>query len=130
VRVKLDENLGRRAVEAFGAAGHDVATVHEQKLTSATDQQVFDACVSEGRLLVSLDIDFANPLRFDSRQSAGVAVLRVHSEPTRNELDEVVQTLLEALEHADIVSHLWVVRGQRVREYTPTAIEGNAAPDG
>ncbi|MGH7687109.1 MAG: DUF5615 family PIN-like protein [Candidatus Dormibacteria bacterium] len=65
MRIKLDENLGRRAAEAFRAAGHDVATAHEQQLTSATDQEVFDVCVSEGRLLVSLDIDFANPLRFD-----------------------------------------------------------------
>lgn len=75
MRVKLDENLGRRAAEAFRAAGHDVATVHQQKLASATDQQVFDVCVSEGRLLVSLDIDFANPLRFDPL-NAGVRLRR------------------------------------------------------
>lgn len=129
MRVKLDENLGRRAAEAFRVAGHDVATVLEQRLTSATDQQIFDVCVSERRLLVSLDIDFANPLRFNPQKAAGVAVLRVHSEPTRHQLDEVVRTLLGALEHADVAGRLWVVRGQRVREYTADAIEESAGPE-
>lgn len=128
MRVKLDENLGRRAAEAFRAAAHDVATVYEQRLTGATDQQIFDICVSERRLLVSLDIDFANPLRFDPLKAAGIAVLRVHSEPTRDELDDAVRTLLRALEHADVTRRLWVVRGQRVREYTPGAEEGTSGP--
>lgn len=96
---------------------------------SATDQEVFDVCVSERRLLVSLDIDFANPMRFDPLKGAGVAVLRVHSEPTRDELDDAARTLLDALEQADVAGHLWVVRGQRVREYTSGAEEGNAGRD-
>ena len=119
MRIKLDENLGRHVAEAFRAAGHDVAMVYEQRLTSATDQKLFAVCVSERRILVSLDTDFANPLRFDPLKSAGIAVLRVLSEPTRSELDDAVRTLLDALEHANPAAHLWVVRGRRVREYKP-----------
>lgn len=88
MRIKLDENLGQRVAAAFRAAGHDVATVFEQRLTGATDQQLFGVCVRERRILVSLDTDFANPLRFDPLKSAGIIVLRVHSEPTRSELDD------------------------------------------
>ena len=94
--IKLDENLGQRVAAAFSAAGHDVAIVFEQRLTSTTDQQLFGVCVRERRLLVSLDTDFANPLRFDPLKSAGIVVLRVHGEPTRSELDDAVQTLLGA----------------------------------
>lgn len=130
MRIKLDENLGQRVAGAFRAAGHDVATVYEQRLTSATDQQLFAVCVSERRLLVSLDTDFANPMRFDPLQSAGIAVLRVRSEPTRSELDDAVQTLLGALVHADPAARLWVVRGRRVREYKPRDDEGADRRDG
>ena len=80
MRVKLDENLGNRGAQAFRAAGHDVATAYEQGLTGATDDELYDVCVRESRLLVSLDLDFANPLRFDPAKSAGIAVLRVNGE--------------------------------------------------
>jgi hypothetical protein len=34
MKLKLDENLGERCRELFAAAGHDVATVLEQKLNA------------------------------------------------------------------------------------------------
>jgi hypothetical protein len=50
VRIKLDENLGRSIAELFRIASHDVATVHEQDLTSAPDSWIFNACLKESRL--------------------------------------------------------------------------------
>ena len=41
-----------------------------------TDEDLFRACAAEGRALVSFDLDFANPLRFDPADNAGVIVLR------------------------------------------------------
>ncbi|MBN2578320.1 MAG: DUF5615 family PIN-like protein [Pirellulales bacterium] len=40
LRIKLDENLGNRGAAMFRAAGHDVATIYEERLTSASDQKV------------------------------------------------------------------------------------------
>lgn len=64
MRVKLDENLGVRGADLFRSAGHSVATVAEERLCAATDQQIAAACQSERRCLVTLDMDFANPLLF------------------------------------------------------------------
>jgi hypothetical protein len=89
VRLKLDENLGHAAVLLFTAAGFDVATVFEQALTSATDDELYRACQAEGRVLVTLDLDFANPLRFDPAAGAGIAVMRVPSSPRRGDLEAV-----------------------------------------
>ncbi|MFZ0427037.1 MAG: DUF5615 family PIN-like protein [Acidobacteriota bacterium] len=75
MRLKLDENLGRSAVELFREAGHDVATVWEEELGGASDQNIIKIARSEERCLVTLDLDFANPLLFPPTESAGVAVL-------------------------------------------------------
>jgi Uncharacterized protein conserved in bacteria len=117
VRLKLDENLGHRIADLFRNAGHDVATVYDQELTSAPDSWVFNACLKESRVLVTLDLDFANPLRFDHHGSPGVAVLRVPTLPGRSDLEEGAQTLIAALEESDIAGQLWIVERTRVRRY-------------
>jgi len=62
MRLKLDENLGHLVQELFRKASHDVATVAAEKLPSATDRDVIEACQRERRCLVTLDLDFGSPL--------------------------------------------------------------------
>ena len=64
MRLKLDENLGARCLSILAGAGHDVETVPSQGLCSASDEALHAVCRAEGRVLVTMDLDFANPLRF------------------------------------------------------------------
>ncbi|XXT23884.1 DUF5615 family PIN-like protein [Sorangium sp. So ce429] len=77
MKLKLDENLGRRAAELFRKAGYDVATVPEQGPCSVSDPTVIDACKAEGRCLLTLDLDFSNPVRFRPADYPAIAVLRL-----------------------------------------------------
>lgn len=119
MKLKLDENLGRRGAELFRARGHDAATVWEQNLTSASDPQVVAASHAEGRCLVTLDLDFSNPLRYPPWEYSGIAVLRLPPKTTDEDLFAACQTLVEALASGDITGKLWIVERRRVREYRP-----------
>lgn len=119
MRLKLDENLGRQHADIFRTAGHDVSTVYQQDLTSASDAEVYDACRSEGRALVTFDLDFANPVRFDPGATAGIVVLRMPRHPTRADLGQVADRLLEALARSDPRGRLWIVERDRIRQYEP-----------
>jgi predicted nuclease of predicted toxin-antitoxin system len=65
MKFKLDENIGLRGLRILTVAGHDVATVHGQSLDGAEDRKLIDVCKEEQRALVTLDLDFANPLVFE-----------------------------------------------------------------
>lgn len=97
MKLKLDENLGSRCIELLTAAGHDVATVAEQHMTSAEDEEVIAACANEARALVTLDLDFSNPLVFPPARFAGIAVLRLPNRASHATLIALVETLIDAL---------------------------------
>ena len=77
MKLELDENLCRSPFEQCRIAGHDTSSIHLQKLEGFSDATVHEVCGSERLVLVTLDLDFANPLAFDPRDSAGCAVLRL-----------------------------------------------------
>jgi predicted nuclease of predicted toxin-antitoxin system len=115
VRFKLDENLGSRTAELIGELGHDVQTVSQEKLNGADDKRLFEVCTAEGRCLITLDLDFADVLRFPPDAGAGVAVLRLPGTATLKLLRELVRSLLRATEREHIAGRLWVVEVGRIR---------------
>ena len=117
MKLKLDENLGLRGKAILVAAGHEVCTVVEQALAGYEDCDLIKRCRAEARGLVTLDLDFANPLVFLPSQYCGIAVLRLPPRPSHADLLALVQTLANALEHDPIEGKLWIVEPARIRIY-------------
>jgi predicted nuclease of predicted toxin-antitoxin system len=79
-----------------------VQTVFQERLIGTDDKHLFEICASEGRCLITLDLDFADILRFPPHTGAGVAVLRLSRTLSLSLLTELVQSLLTALERESI----------------------------
>lgn len=68
MRLKLDENLPAEAVELLSRSGHDVSSVLLQSLGGAKDAQIAGICRSEARVLLTLDLDFADIRTYPPRE--------------------------------------------------------------
>jgi predicted nuclease of predicted toxin-antitoxin system len=56
MRIKLDENLPTRLVDALQSLGHDVDTVWSEGLSGADDQAVWGTAQEENRFLITQDL--------------------------------------------------------------------------
>jgi len=117
MRLKLDENLGQRCAQILRRHGHDVATVHDQGLHSVADAALLEMCRGERRGLVTLDLDFGNPLLYRPSQFEGIAVLRLPAKPSQIHLIDQVETLAGGLGRDTIRGKRWIVQRGRIREY-------------
>lgn len=117
MKLKLDENLGERGRQILSDAGHDVATVASQSFEKAADTKLIGCCRREKRALVSLDLDFANPLHFRPSDYFGIAVLRLPRKPSHADLLQAVRTFAAGLERENLDGKLWVVEAGRIRVF-------------
>ena len=115
MKFKLDENFGVRTQKIFLPHDHDVLTVREQQLQGCADQTMYDVCRSERRCLVTLDLDFADVLRFPPQQAHGIVVIRVPQNPTLLLVEQLIRQFLKALETMTIDKKLWIVEIGRIR---------------
>jgi predicted nuclease of predicted toxin-antitoxin system len=118
VRFKLDENLDLRLAPLIEQAGHNVESVKAEGLSGCDDQTIYETCVREDRVLLTLDLDFSNPIRFPPRPTAGIVVLR----PPRAVLPQIRATLVAAIPElatCELAGKLWIVEPGRLRLYDP-----------
>jgi len=115
VRIKVDENIGRSGVDLLRQAGQDVMTVREQGLAGAADEVVFQACVAEGRTLITLDRDFGQVPRFPPKQTAGIVILELGGPASLRRLRDRLRDFLALAATRSVSGELWIVEPGRVR---------------
>lgn len=115
MKIKLDENIGRRGQDLLSGAGHDVTTVYEQAMSGARDEDLYRACAEEGRALITLDHDFCHVLRFPPERSAGIVVLEMPHRATPESILTRLREFMALLSTRPLNNELWIVEPGRVR---------------
>jgi predicted nuclease of predicted toxin-antitoxin system len=115
VKIKVDENVGTSGIDLLRQAGQDVMTVREQGLAGAADEVIFQACVAEGRALITLDRDFGQVPRFPPHQAAGIVVLELGGPASLRGLHDRLRDFLSLAAVRSVSGELWIVEPGRVR---------------
>jgi predicted nuclease of predicted toxin-antitoxin system len=118
VKFKLDENLDVRLVSLLSWGDHEADTVLDQRLSGSPDNVIYESCRESGHVLITLDLDYANPLRFPPEHGQGIVVLRP-SQPTLPILRSILLSALSELKRRSLKGKLWIVEPGRIRVYEP-----------
>ena len=113
-RFKLDENLPRDAQTLLLDAGHEAHTVNDERLAGRPDSQILDVCLTEDRVLVTLDLDFADIRQYPPSSNRGIWVLRPERQSIENSLS-ALRGALALLGKEPTTNRLWIVEPGRVR---------------
>jgi predicted nuclease of predicted toxin-antitoxin system len=111
---KLDENLPPAAGDLLREFGHTVMTVYDQGLQSCVDPEILAACQGEGKVLLSLDLDFSNILVYPPERYSGLIVLRLHKPGPRAVLS-LLRRVLPHFATVPVAGRLWIADERRIR---------------
>lgn len=114
MKCKIDENMPVEAVEDLRQAGHDALTVADQNLAGQPDGRVANACRTEGRAVLTLDLDFADIRIYPPKDYAGIIVLRPSVQTAKN-IRRLVGQVLALLPIEPLAGHLWIVDEGQIR---------------
>ncbi|TEU17175.1 MAG: hypothetical protein E3J21_09050 [Anaerolineales bacterium] len=114
MKFKIDENLPVEIAELLWTVGYDAMTVIEQELRGGDDAFISATCLREGRILVTLDLDFADVRAYPPQQFPGFMVLRVRRQDKRH-LIAVFQRAIPLIEQEPVEHRLWIIEESRVR---------------
>jgi predicted nuclease of predicted toxin-antitoxin system len=113
-RFKVDENLPAEVAALLIDAGHDAVTVPDQRLSGQPDPIISAICRDEGRIVITLDLDFADIRAYPPADYAGIVVLRLTLLDKWHVL-AAVQRLLPLLDQEPLAGKLWIADESIVR---------------
>ena len=114
MRLWLDENLSPLHAAALRVNGYEAISVSETGLSGEPDQKVREFAIQENRVLVTMDADFANMLRYPPTGTPGVIRLKIHP-PTEEAIRLQILRTLEVLKDTELTNCLAVSHGEVIR---------------
>lgn len=120
MRFKIDENLPQEIADVLRKGGHDALTVYDQDIVGINDDSLLKRCISEARVLVSLDTGFSNIGAYPPGEFRGIVVIRVCNQGKRHILN-VFGRVMPLFASQPVDKHLWIVEENMVRIRGETA---------
>ena len=114
MRFKLDENLPVQLKALLTESGHDAATVADQGLSGKPDLEIATACIAEQRVLITLDLDFADIRAYPPGKHSGIVVFRLPL-MARDAILNLCAVLIGRLGESSPKGQLWIVEDSRIR---------------
>ena len=118
MKIKLDENMPALLAEVLNRLDHQVTTVPDEGLAGHNDEDIWTAAQSEGRFLITQDLDFSDIRQYRTGTHYGVLIVRLRS-PGRLLLIEKVREVFETEDVNSWIGCFIVLTDRKLRIHFP-----------
>ena len=114
MRFKIDQNLPVEYASQLHEAGFEADTVDDERLAGADDSVISERARADGRVLVTLDLGFADIRSYPPQEYPGIVVIRCKAQD-KIILLAILRRLILVLRRRSPEGQLWVVEPDRIR---------------
>ena len=114
MRFKVDENLPAELASILRDSDLEADTVTAENLSGADDKMILERCQAEDRVLITLDLDFANVRVYPPKSHSGIIVFRPSTQD-KPHLIELLRRLIPVFAVRSPAQQLWIVEPDRIR---------------
>ena len=114
MRILADENIARSTLLLLRQLGHDVLDVKEQRWFGYADEKLLRIAVRQSRIVLTIDQDFGNILRFPPLSHQGVLLIQLHN-PHPHNVNHVLSDFLKHKSQSFFRRRLVVLNESQVR---------------
>ena len=112
MKLLIDENISPKTAEFLESQGHDVKSVRETDL-GASDKEVVELALEEGRTIITLDDDFGEIYYFSNEERLKVAVLK----PVKQKISVINELLKHQIKEIQEEKYgLFIIREEQIRK--------------
>lgn len=114
MKFKIDENLPEESAGYFRSRGFDCHSVFDESISGFPDASIASVCQAEDRILITLDVDFANIMNYPPTDYPGIIVLRLRRQD-KVSLMAFLPRVVDLLGREEIAGRLWIMDEGRTR---------------
>jgi predicted nuclease of predicted toxin-antitoxin system len=118
MKLKLDGNLSRHLKPVLTGLGHDVLTAADENLLSRPDTEVAAVSMKEGRMLLTLDVEFADLRKYPPGTHPGIILFRPPSCGPLT-VNKFIADFVRSAKLEELASSVAIVDPARVRVRAP-----------
>lgn len=120
MKLKLDENISRHLKSILNQKGHEARTAEDEGFLGKNDVEVGAIAKTEGRMLFTLDLEFANLRKFPPGSHPGIVLFRPQSMGPLT-VNSFIIRFVEETDLASLSGCLVIVDPMRIRIRRPSA---------
>jgi len=110
----LDMPVHQETAAWLNGLGHDAVHARDIGLSQAGDDRILQKALQEGRIVLTMDLDFPRLLSLGSHEGPGVILIRLER-PRPSEIHQRLETLFGSIHAEDLFHAITVIEETRIR---------------